>query len=51
MNANEEKWVKIAGPAEVIITYYTALASDNGVLSLYEDIYGHDKIMARKMFK
>jgi murein L,D-transpeptidase YcbB/YkuD len=33
-----------------MITYYTAWVDDNGKLNFRDDIYGHDKDLAQKMF-
>ncbi len=50
MNAGEEKYVKLKDPVPVVITYYTAWVDDAGKLNFREDIYGHDKRLAAKMF-
>lgn len=50
MNAGEEKYVKLKDPVPVVITYYTAWVDDAGRLNFREDIYGHDKRLASKMF-
>jgi murein L,D-transpeptidase YcbB/YkuD len=50
MNSGEEKYVKLDKPVPVFITYYTAWVDDNGRLNFREDIYGHDKEVASKMF-
>jgi len=50
MNSGEEKFVKVKNPIPVIITYYTAWVDANGKLNFREDIYGHDKKLAEKMF-
>lgn len=51
MNAGVEKFVKLKDPIPVIITYYTSWADENGKLNFREDIYGHDKKLAEKMFR
>lgn len=50
MNAGTEKHVKLKDPIPVWITYNTAWVDDNGLLNFRDDIYGHDKTLARKMF-
>jgi L,D-transpeptidase YcbB len=50
MNAGVEKFVKLKNPIPVIITYYTSWVDENGKLNFREDIYGHDKKLAEKMF-
>lgn len=50
MNAGSEQHVKLKDPIPVWITYYTAWVDDDGLLNFREDIYGHDKQLAQKMF-
>jgi murein L,D-transpeptidase YcbB/YkuD len=50
MNAGKEKFVKVKDPIPVLITYYTTWVDDNGQLNFREDIYGHDRDVAAKMF-
>ncbi|MBC7935111.1 MAG: L,D-transpeptidase family protein [Rhizobacter sp.] len=50
MNSGEEKYVKLQKAIPVLITYYTAWVDANGLLHFAEDIYGHDKDVAEKMF-
>jgi L,D-transpeptidase YcbB len=50
MNSGKERYVKIEDPIPVLITYYTAWVDENGVLQFRNDIYGHDKRTARKLF-
>ncbi len=50
MNQETEKYVKLKKPVPVFITYYTAWVDDEGKLNFREDIYGHDKSIAKKMF-
>jgi len=50
MNSGEEKYVKLNHPVPVFITYYTAWVAQNGQLNFRNDIYGHDKEVAQKMF-
>jgi len=50
MNSGNEQSVKLKDPVPVFITYYTAWVDDNGQLNFRDDIYGHDKEVAEKMF-
>ena len=50
MNSGNEQFVKLKDPVPVFITYYTAWVDDNGQLNFRDDIYGHDKAVAEKMF-
>lgn len=50
MNSGEEKFVKLKDPVPVVITYYTAWVDEQGRLNFRDDIYGHDKKLAAKMF-
>jgi L,D-transpeptidase YcbB len=50
MNSRVEQFVKVKDPIPVIITYYTTWVDNNGSLRFADDIYGHDKKMAAKMF-
>jgi murein L,D-transpeptidase YcbB/YkuD len=50
MNSGDEQTVKLKDPVPVFITYYTAWVDENGQLNFRDDIYGHDKEIAEKMF-
>ena len=50
MKSNNEKFVSLKNPFPVFITYYTAWVDENGQLNFRNDIYGHDKDIADKMF-
>lgn len=50
MNSGKEKYVKLPTAVPVLITYYTAWVGDDGLLHFADDIYGHDKNLAKKMF-
>lgn len=50
MNGDKEKYVKLAQPVPVLITYYTAWVDDNGLLNFRDDIYRHDVDLTKKMF-
>ena len=51
MDAGKETWVALKEPVAVAITYFTAWVDKQGVLNLREDIYGHDKAMAKRIAK
>ncbi|TCZ69932.1 L,D-transpeptidase family protein [Flaviaesturariibacter aridisoli] len=50
MNAGTERTVRLKNPVPVVITYYTAWVDDAGRLNFRDDIYGHDRDLAGKMF-
>lgn len=50
MQQSYPQWVALKHPASIIITYYTAWVNDNGRIEFREDIYGHDKAEAEKLF-
>ena len=50
MNSGEEQFVRLKNAVPVMITYYTAWVDNKGVLHFADDIYGHDKMIAQKMF-
>jgi murein L,D-transpeptidase YcbB/YkuD len=50
MNLGKEKWVTLPKPVPVFITYFTSWVSGNGLVKFREDIYGHDKALAEKLF-
>lgn len=50
MNSGDEKFVDLKNPVPVFITYYTAWVDEDGKLNFRNDIYGHDKDIAGKMF-
>ncbi|MFL6245105.1 MAG: murein L,D-transpeptidase [Thermoanaerobaculia bacterium] len=43
----DDVYVKIQRPIDVVITYATAVARENGEVNFYQDIYGHDTQLAR----
>lgn len=51
MYAGEEKWVTLSEPVPVAITYFTAWTDSEGKVHFREDIYGHDKELAARLFK
>jgi murein L,D-transpeptidase YcbB/YkuD len=50
MNSGNQQEVELKNPVPVFITYYTAWVDENGQLNFRDDIYGHDKEIADKMF-
>ncbi|ULQ56517.1 L,D-transpeptidase family protein [Flavihumibacter rivuli] len=50
MNAGKEKYVTVKKDINVFIGYFTAWVDRDGKLNFRDDIYGHDKRMADKMF-
>ncbi len=50
MTLPQEKWMDVKPTVQVIIKYFTAWVDVNGQLNFREDIYGHDKKMAEKLF-
>jgi murein L,D-transpeptidase YcbB/YkuD len=47
MNAGKEQVVNLQAPVAVAITYFTAWVDNDGMVHFREDIYGHDKEMAK----
>lgn len=50
MNSGKEKFVAVKDPVPVIITYFTAW-SDNSQLHFASDVYEHDAVFRKKLFK
>lgn len=50
MNSGKEKYIRVKRPLPVLITYFTAWVNDEDSLNFREDVYGHDEVMAKKMF-
>ena len=50
MHAGKEKYVTIKEDIPVIIGYFTAWVDRQGKLNFRDDIYGHDKKMAERLF-
>lgn len=50
MHSYKERYVRVKHPIPVLITYFTAWVDDDGLLNFREDIYGHDAVIAKKMF-
>ena len=51
MSSNTEKWVELKKMIPVFITYFTAWVDSEGLLNFRNDIYGHDKILAKHLFE
>lgn len=50
MNAGKEKYVTLKKNIPVFIGYFTAWVDQNGQLNFRDDVYGHDKEMAERLF-
>lgn len=50
MSKNKETTVKLATPVPVFIAYFTSWVDRQGRLNFRNDVYGHDKRLAKKMF-
>jgi murein L,D-transpeptidase YcbB/YkuD len=50
MNSGKEKFVAVKNPVPVIITYFTAWVEE-GQLHFAEDVYGHDAVFTKKLFR
>ena len=50
MNAGTEKWVPLEETVAVAITYFTAWVDQKGRLNFRDDIYGHDRELADRLF-
>lgn len=50
MHESKEKWVTLKDPIPVFVSYFTAWVDDEGLLNFRDDIYGHDKKMAERLF-
>ena len=50
MNAQKEKYVTVKEDILVFIGYFTAWVDRQGKLNFRDDIYGHDKKMAERLF-
>ena len=50
MSASIEKWVTLKKSLPVFITYFTAWVDSEGLLNFRDDVYGHDKNLAKHLF-
>ena len=46
MNAGVERYVRVQRPIPVLIVYQTAVAEPDGSLRYFNDVYGHDAVLA-----
>ena len=51
MFAEKEKWVDVQEPVSVAITYFTSWVDEEGSVHFREDIYGHDRELAARLFE
>jgi murein L,D-transpeptidase YcbB/YkuD len=49
MASFEERWLIVESPILVLLFYATAEAEPDGSLSFYEDLYGHDAALERRL--
>ncbi|HEY4650766.1 MAG TPA: L,D-transpeptidase family protein [Pontibacter sp.] len=50
MNGGEETWVTLPKKVQVYLVYFTSWVDDGGNIHFREDIYGHDKKLAKEFF-
>ena len=50
MHSGKEQFVKINETVPVYIGYFTAWVDQEGKLNFRDDIYGHDRKMAARLF-
>jgi hypothetical protein len=50
VNCDAELWVNLDEPVPVLVSYFTALIDKDGLLNFRDDIYGHGKALAAKLF-
>ncbi|RYY30347.1 MAG: hypothetical protein EOO04_05015, partial [Chitinophagaceae bacterium] len=50
MSQSSEKWVTLKNPLPVYVSYFTAWVDGQGLVHFREDIYGHDKRTADRLF-
>ena len=51
MSASIEKWIPLKKSLPVFITYFTAWVDSEGLLNFRDDVYGHDKKLAKHLFE
>lgn len=51
MSASIEKWIPLKKSLPVFITYFTAWVDSEGLLNFRDDVYGHDKNLAKHLFE
>jgi murein L,D-transpeptidase YcbB/YkuD len=50
ISIRKEKTVRLKQPLPVYLVYFTSWVDDKGNIHFYDDIYGHDKVLAKKYF-
>lgn len=50
MNVGKEKFVTLTSTIPVFLGYFTAWVDENGKLNFRDDVYGHDKKLADRIF-
>ncbi|GAB3814609.1 hypothetical protein GCM10028895_07870 [Pontibacter rugosus] len=51
MTTGEEKWVTLPKQVQVYLVYFTSWVDEKGEIHFREDIYGHDKTLAKEYFE
>ena len=51
MNKGVERFVRVPKPIPVLIVYQTAVVEPSGVVRYYNDVYGHDTVLAAALDK
>jgi murein L,D-transpeptidase YcbB/YkuD len=51
MNGTRSERVDLARPVPVTVLYTTAVVSPEGMVSFYDDVYGHDARLERVLAK
>ncbi len=51
MNAGVERYVRVPRPIPVLVVYQTAVVEPSGVMRFYNDVYGHDTVLAAALDK
>ena len=51
MNSGVEQFVRVPKPIPVLIVYQTAVADADGTVHYFNDVYGHDRILADALEK
>jgi len=49
MNGDDTVEVKLQKPIPVLILYSTAVVMEDGEVHFFDDIYGHDAVLARAL--
>ncbi len=51
MNKGVERYVRVPKPIPVLIVYQTAVVEPSGAMRFYNDVYGHDAVLAAALDK